>query len=93
VLKLRVLGRILDSGLIAVIRAGNSEEAIRIAEACAEAGALVTEITFTVPDAADVIQRLSKQNADSRLIVGAGTVLDPEPFCRALSLSCLQPSV
>jgi 2-dehydro-3-deoxyphosphogluconate aldolase/(4S)-4-hydroxy-2-oxoglutarate aldolase len=78
VLKLRVLGRILDTGLIAVIRAGNSEEAIRIAEACAEGGVSVIEVTFTVPGAADVIQRLSKQGADSSLIIGAGTVLDPE---------------
>jgi 2-dehydro-3-deoxyphosphogluconate aldolase/(4S)-4-hydroxy-2-oxoglutarate aldolase len=78
VLKLRVLGRILDSGLIAVIRAGNSEDAIRIAEACAAGGVSVIEVTFTVPGAADVIQRLSKQSTDSSLIIGAGTVLDPE---------------
>ena len=77
-LKFRVLGRILDTGLIAVIRAGNSGEAIRIAEACAEGGATVVEVTFTIPGAADVIQRLSERSADSSLIVGAGTVLDPE---------------
>jgi 2-dehydro-3-deoxyphosphogluconate aldolase/(4S)-4-hydroxy-2-oxoglutarate aldolase len=78
VLKLRVLGQIRDSGLVAVIRAGNSGEAIRIAEACAEGGATVVEVTFTIPGAADVIQRLSERSADSSLIVGAGTVLDPE---------------
>jgi 2-dehydro-3-deoxyphosphogluconate aldolase / (4S)-4-hydroxy-2-oxoglutarate aldolase len=77
-LKLRVLGRILESGLIAVIRSGNSEEAIRIAEACVEGGATVLELTFTVPGAVDIIQRLSKRDASSSLIVGAGTVLDPE---------------
>jgi 2-dehydro-3-deoxyphosphogluconate aldolase/(4S)-4-hydroxy-2-oxoglutarate aldolase len=77
-LKLRVLGRILESGLIAVIRSGNSEEAIRIAEACAEGGATVLEMTFTVPGAVDIIQRLSKRGASSSVIVGAGTVLDPE---------------
>jgi 2-dehydro-3-deoxyphosphogluconate aldolase/(4S)-4-hydroxy-2-oxoglutarate aldolase len=78
VLKLRALGRILESGLIAVIRSGNSEEAIRIAEACAGGGAAAVEITFTVPGAVDVIKRLSKGKTDSSLIVGAGTVLDPE---------------
>jgi 2-dehydro-3-deoxyphosphogluconate aldolase / (4S)-4-hydroxy-2-oxoglutarate aldolase len=78
VLKLRVLGRIVESGLIAVIRSGNSEEAVRIAEACAEGGAAAVEITFTVPGAVDVIKRLSKGDTDSSLIVGAGTVLDPE---------------
>jgi 2-dehydro-3-deoxyphosphogluconate aldolase / (4S)-4-hydroxy-2-oxoglutarate aldolase len=78
VLKLRVLGRIVESGLIAVIRSGNSEEAVRIAEACAEGGAAAVEITFTVPGAVDVIKRLSKGETDSSLVVGAGTVLDPE---------------
>jgi 2-dehydro-3-deoxyphosphogluconate aldolase/(4S)-4-hydroxy-2-oxoglutarate aldolase len=78
VLKLRVLGGILESGLIAVIRSGNSEEAIRIAEACVEGGGTVLEITFTVPGAVDIIRRLTQQNASSRLNVGAGTVLDPE---------------
>jgi 2-dehydro-3-deoxyphosphogluconate aldolase/(4S)-4-hydroxy-2-oxoglutarate aldolase len=78
VLKLTVLGRIIDSGLIAVIRSGTSDEAVRIAEACAQGGAAVVEITFTVPGAADAIQRLAKRNGDSDLTVGAGTVLDPE---------------
>jgi 2-dehydro-3-deoxyphosphogluconate aldolase / (4S)-4-hydroxy-2-oxoglutarate aldolase len=78
VLKLRVLGRIVDSGLFAVIRAGNSEEAFRIAEACVEGGASVVEITFTVPGAADVIQKLTERGPDSRFVIGAGTVLDPE---------------
>ena len=77
-LKLRVLSRIVESGLIAVIRSGNSEEAIRIAEACAEGDATVLEITFTVPGAADIVRRLSERYAGSSLIVGAGTVLDPE---------------
>jgi 2-dehydro-3-deoxyphosphogluconate aldolase / (4S)-4-hydroxy-2-oxoglutarate aldolase len=77
-LKLRVLGRILESGLIAVIRSSSSEEAIRIAEACVEGGATVLELTFTVPGAVDIIERLSKRDASSSLIVGVGTVLDPE---------------
>ncbi len=77
-LKLTVLSRIIDSGLIAVIRSGTSDEAVRIAEACAQGGAAVVEITFTVPGAADAIQCLAKRNGDSGLTVGAGTVLDPE---------------
>lgn len=77
-LKLTVLSRIIDSGLIAVIRSGTSDEAVRIAEACAQGGAAVVEITFTVPGAADAIQCLAKRTGDSGLTVGAGTVLDPE---------------
>jgi 2-dehydro-3-deoxyphosphogluconate aldolase / (4S)-4-hydroxy-2-oxoglutarate aldolase len=77
-LKLRVLGRIVDSGLVAVIRADSSDAAKRIADACAEGGTAAVEITFTVPSAARVIEELSKRNSGQPLIVGAGTVLDAE---------------
>src|SRR5262249_33527133 len=77
-LKLRVLGSIVDSGLVAVIRADSSDDAKRIADACAEGGTVAVEITFTVPGAARVIEELSKRNAGQPLIVGAGTVLDAE---------------
>jgi len=77
-LKLKVLGRILDSGLVAVVRAGKSDEALRIAEACADGGAAAVEITFTVPGAAGTIEDISRRNFGSGLLIGAGTVLDPE---------------
>jgi 2-dehydro-3-deoxyphosphogluconate aldolase/(4S)-4-hydroxy-2-oxoglutarate aldolase len=77
-LKLRVLGSIVDSGLVAVIRAGSPDDATRIADACAEGGVAAVEITFTVPGAARVIEELSKRNTGRTLVVGAGTVLDPE---------------
>jgi 2-dehydro-3-deoxyphosphogluconate aldolase/(4S)-4-hydroxy-2-oxoglutarate aldolase len=77
-LKLRVLGRIVDSGLVAVIRADSPDVAMRIADACAEGGAAAVEITFTVPGAARVIEELSKRNTGQPLVVGAGTVLDAE---------------
>jgi len=75
--KLDVLHRIIDSGLVAIIRADVSEHAERIAEACAKGGVTVLEITFTVPGAAKIIETLSKDYRD-QMIVGAGTVLDPE---------------
>src|SRR5678815_2156527 len=75
--KLVVLNRIIDTGLIAIIRADVADHAARIAEACAKGGVGVLEITFTVPDAAKVIEALSKEYEDE-MIVGAGTVLDPE---------------
>jgi 2-dehydro-3-deoxyphosphogluconate aldolase/(4S)-4-hydroxy-2-oxoglutarate aldolase len=74
--KLNVLHRIIDSGLVAIIRADVSDQAERIAEACANGGVTVLEITFTVPGAARVIETLSKSYND-QMIVGAGTVLDP----------------
>lgn len=73
-----VLKRILDCGVVAVVRAENSEQAIKIAEQCANAGIAAIEITYTVPGASDVIKELSKVYNDGRIIIGAGTVLDPE---------------
>src|SRR5215204_5759017 len=75
--KLVVLNRIIDTGLIAIIRADVAEHAARIAEACAKGGVGVLEITFTVPGAAKVIEALSKEY-QNEMIIGAGTVLDPE---------------
>ena len=77
-LKLRVLRRIIDSGLVAVIRAGSTDQALRIASACAEGGVAAVEITFTVPGARRVIAELAAKFSPEEIPVGAGTVLDPE---------------
>ena len=76
--KLKLLSRIVESGLVAVIRAESADEASRIADACAEGGAAAVEITFTVPGTAGVIADLAKRYGRDDILVGAGTVLDPE---------------
>ncbi len=77
-LKLKVLGKVIESGLVAIVRTHSSEQALRIAEACARGGAAAIEITFTVPGAAAVIADLAKEYASGGILIGAGTVLDPE---------------
>lgn len=77
-LKLKVLRKIIDAGLVAVVRAENSEQASRIAEACARGGVAAIEITYTVPGATAVIETLAKTYKSGEILVGAGTVLDPE---------------
>jgi len=77
-IKLKILGKIVDSGLVAVVRAASSEQATQIAEACALGGVAAIEITFTVPGAANVIGELSRHFAGGQILVGAGTVLDSE---------------
>lgn len=67
----------MASGLVAVIRAENPDQAFRIAEACAAGGVAALEITFTVPGAAGVIEHLAKK-CSHEILLGAGTVLDPE---------------
>jgi len=77
-LKLRVLGKVIESGLVAIVRTNSSDQAARIAEACARGGAAAIEVTFTVPGAAGVIEYLAKEHASGEILIGAGTVLDPE---------------
>lgn len=76
--KMKVISRIMDSGLVAVVRADNSDQAVKIADACLKGGVAAVEITFTVPGAAKVIEDLAKTYKSGEMIIGAGTVLDPE---------------
>jgi 2-dehydro-3-deoxyphosphogluconate aldolase/(4S)-4-hydroxy-2-oxoglutarate aldolase len=76
--KLANLQRMLECGIIAVIRAESPEQALRIATACKEGGIESIEITMTVPGAVDVIKELVKAYPHKEILVGAGSVLDPE---------------
>jgi 2-dehydro-3-deoxyphosphogluconate aldolase/(4S)-4-hydroxy-2-oxoglutarate aldolase len=76
--KIEVLKKMMDSGLVAVVRAESSEQAIKITDACIKGGVAAIEITFTVPGAVDVIKDLVKAYPSGEIIIGAGTVLDPE---------------
>lgn len=76
--KLNLLNKIVESGLVAVVRAENSDKAAKIAEACFKGGVTALEITFTVPGAGKVIEDLVKNYQDGQVIIGAGTVLDSE---------------
>ena len=73
-----VLGRITDCGLVAVVRAESSEQAQKIADACAAGGVAAIEITFTVPGADQVIRDLSSTYKNGDILIGAGTVMDAE---------------
>lgn len=75
--KIKVLERIVASGLVAVIRAEAPEQAERIAEACGLGEVAALEITYTVPGASGVIEHLAKK-LSGKILLGAGTVLDPE---------------
>jgi 2-dehydro-3-deoxyphosphogluconate aldolase/(4S)-4-hydroxy-2-oxoglutarate aldolase len=76
--KWEILNRISASGLVVVVRADNADEAKKITEACLKGGAAAIEITYTVPGATKVIEELSKSYSAEEIIIGAGTVLDPE---------------
>jgi 2-dehydro-3-deoxyphosphogluconate aldolase/(4S)-4-hydroxy-2-oxoglutarate aldolase len=71
------LSRILDCGIVAVVRSEKPDQLIQVVEALARGGVTAAEITFTVPEADRVIREVRKALGD-RIILGAGTVLDSE---------------
>ena len=77
------LKRILDCGIVAVVRAESSEKLVHVVRALAEGGVIAAEITFTVPNAVEVIRQERKEVGDS-IVLGAGTVLDTETARAAL---------
>lgn len=79
------LQTILDSGLVAIIRHSEAAGLVEVMRAIAAGGIHVAEVTFTVPDAVDVLKDAKKALGD-KVLLGAGTVLDPET-CRAAILA------
>ena len=78
-----VFNRIISEGLIPIVRASSAQEAIDVADAIKEGGVTCIEITMTVQGAIDVIKELTQKYKDE-IIMGAGTVLDPETGRAAL---------
>jgi 2-dehydro-3-deoxyphosphogluconate aldolase / (4S)-4-hydroxy-2-oxoglutarate aldolase len=72
-----VLRSILDIGVIPVVRTSSAESAIRAIEAVYQGGIRAAEITMTVPGAIKALEKLADAFGD-KLVLGAGTVLDPE---------------
>ena len=76
--KFEILNKIKEVGVVAVIRESNPQEAIKVSKACVEGGIPAVEVTYTVPGASEVIKELKKTIDPSKLLVGAGSVLDSE---------------
>lgn len=76
-MKSTIIDRIIETGLIPVVRAESSDIAMRAVDAIREGGISVLEITMTVPGAIRVIEEVARRFGDDA-IVGAGTVLDSE---------------
>ena len=81
----RPLDRVLESCIVAVIRAESGDLLVDVAEALLAGGVDVMEVTFTVPKAHQVLERVADK-LGKRVLLGAGTVLDPET-CRAAFLA------
>src|SRR5262245_20469780 len=81
--KVDQLGRLLDSGIVAVVRSPESGQLVEAARALHDGGVTVVEITMTVPDALEVVRAVRKELGD-KVLLGAGTILDAETARAAL---------
>ncbi len=86
--KREVFNRMVTEGLIPVIRVTSASEAIAVADAIKEGGVSLIEITMSVPGAIDTIKELTQKYKD-KIIMGAGTILDPETARAALLAGAL----
>lgn len=76
--KYRIYQAIKQEGVVVVIRGKSVEQAIKTVDACYKGGIKIIEVTFTVPRADEIISKLSEKYAGTDMVIGAGTVLDPE---------------
>jgi 2-dehydro-3-deoxyphosphogluconate aldolase/(4S)-4-hydroxy-2-oxoglutarate aldolase len=77
------LGKIREVGLVPIVRTPSAEDAMRAAEAIVAGNIGILEVTLTVPNAMQVIERMADKFSD-KLLLGAGTILDPETARAAL---------
>lgn len=77
------LQRVLGAGVVAIVRSSDTSQLVAVAQALAEGGVTVLEITLTVPNALEVIRQV-RQSLGDQVLLGAGTVLDPETARLAL---------
>lgn len=72
------LGRIVDGGVVAVMRGVEPDTVLRLGDALQAGGVTAMEVTAETPGAVDMIRTLSDHFAGDDVVVGAGTVLDAE---------------
>lgn len=75
--KQQIVEHIENLGLVPVVRASSADEAMQAIDAIKAGGVNVLEITMTVPGAVRVIEKVADKYGND-VLVGAGTVLDPE---------------
>jgi 2-dehydro-3-deoxyphosphogluconate aldolase/(4S)-4-hydroxy-2-oxoglutarate aldolase len=75
--KADVLKKVKELGLLAVIRGPSPELTVKIVEALVAGGVSGIEITYSTPDAEEVVRTLCGKFGDS-IILGMGTLTKPE---------------
>lgn len=73
----QIYSQIAETGVVSIIRGWEGPIVDNTVQALYEGGIRAVEITFNTPGAAGIIERLKKEYS-GKMIIGAGTVLDPE---------------
>ena len=81
--KAEIIQRLLEPGIVAIIRADSSDQLVNAAEALYEGGVTAMEVTMTTPNALQVISEVTARFG-SKLLMGVGTVLDAAPARAAI---------
>lgn len=75
--KSEILEKVQELGLLAVIRGPSFELTVKMVEALVAGGVLGIEITYTTPNAEEVVRSLARQFG-SKILLGMGTLTKPE---------------
>lgn len=83
-----IISRLIDPGIIAIIRTERAEQVLEICRALVRGGIIAVEITLTIPGALQAIKAAAKEFGDDAL-VGVGTVLGADACRSALSAGAM----
>ena len=73
----QILASIIDIGIVPVVRTTNADQALKAIDAIYKGGIRAAEITMTVDGAVKALEKVADEFGD-KIMLGAGTVLDPE---------------
>jgi 2-dehydro-3-deoxyphosphogluconate aldolase/(4S)-4-hydroxy-2-oxoglutarate aldolase len=78
-----VVSQIKELGIVAVVRTETAEQVKGVVSALLEGGVTAIEITFTVPNAVEMIRQTRNEYGDD-ILLGAGTVTTPSDAAAAI---------
>ena len=82
--KQEIISKLVDPGLIAVVRARSAEQVVPLAQALLRGGIRAVEVTMTTPNAISAIREAS-QKLPPQALIGVGTVLDAKTCREAIA--------
>lgn len=75
--------KIIEAGVVAILRSSSSEHFVKASEALIEGGINAIEVTLTTPGALASIRELARE-FQGRILLGVGSILDPKQAAEAV---------